>query len=44
MGSGITEMLFTIPPIASERFTGSLTFSTVSRVLKVIKSVWFCSI
>ncbi len=32
-------MLFTIPPIASERFTGSVTFSTVKRVLNVMKSV-----
>ena len=36
--SSTTEILFTIPPIASERFTGSLTFSTVSLVLNEIKS------
>ena len=40
----MTEMLFTMPPMASERFTGSVTFSTVKRVLKEIKSVAFFSI
>ena len=44
MASGITEMLFTMPLMASERFTGSLTFSTVSWVLKLMKSCWCCSI
>ena len=41
---GMSEMLFTMPLMASLRFTGSLTPSTVSRVLNEMKSCWFSSI
>ena len=40
----MTDMLLIMPLMPSERFTGSLTPSTVRRVLKPIKSCWFCSI
>ena len=38
-GANPILMSRTMPLMPSERFTGSLTFSTVSRVLKVMKSV-----
>ena len=44
MGSSITEMLFTMLLMASERFTGSVTPWSMTRVLNSMKSVWCSSI
>ena len=41
--SGITETLFTMLLMASERFTGSVTPLSISLVLNSMKSVWWSS-